>query len=67
MENPFDESRSKEQVQQAASSQAIANFGKIGHDGKEMVPAESPKVGGYGFVGTPSPAPGMHKLKRSRV
>jgi protein DGCR14 len=32
---------------------------KIGHDGKEILPSESPQVNGYGFMGTPSPAPGV--------
>lgn len=32
--------------------------GKVGPDGKELIPQESPKVNGYGFVTTPSPAPG---------
>lgn len=30
----------------------------MGPDGKELIPQESPKVNGYGFVATPSPAPG---------
>lgn len=32
--------------------------GKVGPDGKDLLPHESPKVNGYGYVGTPSPAPG---------
>ena len=32
--------------------------GKIGHDGKEIQPDQSPQVNGFSFVGTPSPAPG---------
>ena len=32
--------------------------GKVGPDGKELIPHESPRVGGFGFVATPSPAPG---------
>lgn len=30
----------------------------MGPDGKELIPQDSPKVNGYGFVATPSPAPG---------
>lgn len=30
----------------------------MGPDGKELIPQESPRVGGFGFVATPSPAPG---------
>ena len=37
----------------------LLSLGKIGHDGKEMLPSDSPNVNGYGFVGTPSPAPGV--------
>uniref|UniRef100_F6PX95 Ess-2 splicing factor homolog n=1 Tax=Bos taurus TaxID=9913 RepID=F6PX95_BOVIN len=33
--------------------------GKVGPDGKELIPHESPRVGGFGFVATPSPAPGV--------
>lgn len=32
--------------------------GKVGPDGKELIPHESPTVNGYGFERTPSPAPG---------
>lgn len=34
-------------------------LGKVGPDGKELIPHESPTVNGYGFEGTPSPAPGV--------
>lgn len=33
--------------------------GRIGLDGKEILPSNTPKMGGYGFMGTPSPAPGI--------
>lgn len=32
--------------------------GKVGPDGKELIPHESPSVNGYGYEATPSPAPG---------
>lgn len=35
--------------------------GKVGPDGKELIPQESPRVGGFGFVATPSPAPGKKR------
>lgn len=35
--------------------------GKVGPDGKELIPHESPRVGGFGFVSTPSPAPGERR------
>ncbi|BFZ19112.1 hypothetical protein BsWGS_22151 [Bradybaena similaris] len=56
---PFSNSKSREAMQKAASFQALINQGKIGHDGKEIQASQSPQVNGYGFVGTPSPAPGM--------
>ena len=33
--------------------------GQVGPDGKEIMPSDGPQVNGYGFVATPSPAPGM--------
>ena len=57
--NPWNRSKSREMMKQAASAKALANCGKIGHDGKEILPSESPQVNGYGFMGTPSPAPGV--------
>ncbi|XP_032459429.1 splicing factor ESS-2 homolog isoform X3 [Phocoena sinus] len=35
--------------------------GKVGPDGKELIPQESPRVGGFGFIATPSPAPGVNE------
>lgn len=32
--------------------------GKIGVDGKEIVLSQTPKIGGWSFVKTPSPHPG---------
>ncbi|XP_076106324.1 splicing factor ESS-2 homolog isoform X1 [Mytilus galloprovincialis] len=57
--NPWNRNKSREMMKQAASAKAMANCGKIGHDGKEILPSESPQINGYGFVGTPSPAPGV--------
>lgn len=34
--------------------------GKVGPDGKELIPHDSPTVNGYGYEATPSPAPGMN-------
>ncbi|XP_005102187.1 splicing factor ESS-2 homolog [Aplysia californica] len=56
---PFNTTKSKEAMQQAASFKALINKGKIGHDGKEMLQSQSPQVNGYGFMRTPSPAPGV--------
>ena len=46
---------------QAAANQVSKKQGKIGADGKEILPPESPRVNGYGFVATPSPAPGVNE------
>ena len=56
--NPFNLEKHKESINQAASIKAMKLHGKIGPDGKEILPVESPKVGGYGFVATPSITPG---------
>ncbi|CAH1801767.1 unnamed protein product [Owenia fusiformis] len=56
---PFNTAQSAEVITQAASERASALQGKIGVDGKEILPQQSPRVNGYGFVGTPSPAPGV--------
>uniref|UniRef100_A0A0A9YSI1 Protein DGCR14 n=1 Tax=Lygus hesperus TaxID=30085 RepID=A0A0A9YSI1_LYGHE len=55
---PFDESENKERIQDLAIIQARTLDGKIGVDGKEVV-SDVPKINGYGFVKTPSPAPGI--------
>ncbi|XP_030073550.1 splicing factor ESS-2 homolog [Microcaecilia unicolor] len=57
--DPFSQALSKSQLQQAAALNAQYKQGKVGPDGKELIPQESPKVNGYGFVATPSPSPGV--------
>ncbi|XP_023664202.1 splicing factor ESS-2 homolog isoform X1 [Paramormyrops kingsleyae] len=57
--DPFSRALNKSQLQQAAALNAQFKQGKVGPDGKELIPHESPKVNGFGFVGTPSPAPGV--------
>lgn len=37
---------------------AVAALGKIGPDGKEILPNATPKVNGYSFMPSPSPMPG---------
>ncbi|XP_071790863.1 splicing factor ESS-2 homolog [Asterias amurensis] len=59
--NPFSGQTDKTSaVAKSAAIKASMKLGKIGHDGKELLTAESPKVNGFGFVGTPSPAPGAY-------
>ncbi|KAH0625582.1 hypothetical protein JD844_015161 [Phrynosoma platyrhinos] len=60
LKDPFSQAVSKSQLQQAAALNAQYKQGKVGPDGKELIPQESPKVNGYGFVATPSPAPGVN-------
>ena len=55
---PFNADKNQQSLSGAAAAQARVVAGQIGPDGKEILPAQSPRVGGYSFVGTPSPAPG---------
>ena len=48
-----------DQPTQAMKSTINRMEGRIGLDGKEIMPTNTPKMGGYGFMGTPSPAPGV--------
>ncbi|XP_035248165.1 splicing factor ESS-2 homolog [Anguilla anguilla] len=57
--DPFSKALNKSQLQQAAALNAQFKQGKVGPDGKELTAHDSPKVNGYGFEGTPSPAPGV--------
>uniref|UniRef100_A0A3B3V150 Ess-2 splicing factor homolog n=1 Tax=Poecilia latipinna TaxID=48699 RepID=A0A3B3V150_9TELE len=57
--DPFSKALNKSQIQQAAALNAQFKQGKVGPDGKELIPHESPTVNGYGFERTPSPAPGV--------
>ena len=66
--NPFSGQTDKTSaVAKSAAIKASMKLGKIGHDGKELLTAESPKVNGFGFVGTPSPAPGNSKNNSREV
>uniref|UniRef100_A0A1A8QR91 DiGeorge syndrome critical region gene 14 n=1 Tax=Nothobranchius pienaari TaxID=704102 RepID=A0A1A8QR91_9TELE len=57
--DPFSKALNKSQIQQAAALNAQFKQGKVGPDGKELIPHDSPRVNGYGFERTPSPAPGV--------
>jgi protein DGCR14 len=61
LQDPFSQVLSKSQLQQAAALNAQHKLGNVGPDGKELIPQESPRVNGFGFVATPSPAPGMNE------
>ncbi|XP_053735500.1 splicing factor ESS-2 homolog [Synchiropus splendidus] len=56
--DPFSKALNKSQIQQAAALNAQFKQGKVGPDGKELIPHDSPTVNGYGYERTPSPAPG---------
>ncbi|GAB6029969.1 DiGeorge syndrome critical region protein 14 [Chamberlinius hualienensis] len=58
---PFNEVINRQAISAAAHVQARNREGKIGVDGKEFVAGEEPTVNGYGFLMTPSPAPGVNE------
>uniref|UniRef100_A0A1B6KB47 Uncharacterized protein n=1 Tax=Graphocephala atropunctata TaxID=36148 RepID=A0A1B6KB47_9HEMI len=58
---PFDETQNKETIQGLAINQSRILEGKIGVDGKEVTFGDTPKVNGFSFVKTPSPAPGVNE------
>ncbi|KAG8336287.1 DiGeorge syndrome critical region protein 14 [Homalodisca vitripennis] len=58
---PFDETQNKETIQGLAINQSRILEGKIGVDGKELTFGDTPKVNGFSFVNTPSPAPGVNE------
>lgn len=60
--NPFNEQQNKDVIQELAKTQAKAQEGKIGVDGKIVTCCDSPKVNGFSFVRTPSPSPGNFLL-----
>ncbi|XP_076139963.1 splicing factor ESS-2 homolog [Alosa pseudoharengus] len=57
--DPFSKALNKTQIKEAAALNAQYKQGKVGPDGKDLLPHESPKVNGYGYIGAPSPAPGV--------
>ncbi|KAL8594450.1 hypothetical protein ACOMHN_018158 [Nucella lapillus] len=57
--NPFGRTGGKELLQKAAVHKAMVNQGKIGHDGRELLAAQTPQVNGFKLMGSPSPAPGV--------
>ena len=58
---PFSTIHSKQSIADTATEKAKSMQGKIGPDGKEILPQQTPTVRGFGFVGTPSPAPGVNE------
>lgn len=59
--DPFKDALDRTKLIEAASENAKFNVGeRVGHDGKAILPTASPSVNGFGFVATPSPAPGVN-------
>lgn len=56
--NPFNDSKNKEAISEAAKTNAKSNVEKIGLDGLTQQ-QEMPQIRGFGFVKTPSPAPSI--------
>eukprot|EP00794_Sanderia_malayensis_P013759 gene13759-15198_t len=59
--DPFDSASCKRAMSESAKEHAFMKkqMGKIGPDGSLESPSETPRVKGYGFLATPSPAPGV--------
>ena len=58
--DPFPEDSCEDKLAAAAATRLAAQQGRIGVDGQVQGTNETPNVKGYGFVATPSPAPGMY-------
>nr|XP_039247947.1 splicing factor ESS-2 homolog [Styela clava] len=59
--DPFKNTLDRTKLVEAAAENARFGVGeRVGHDGKAIIPNASPAVNGYGFVATPSPAPGVN-------
>ena len=56
--DPFPDESCDGKLAAAAATRLAAKQGKIGVDGQAQGVSETPRVNGYGFVATPSPAPG---------
>ena len=56
--DPFPDESCDGKLAAAAAMRLAAKQGKIGVDGHVQGVSETPRVNGYGFVATPSPAPG---------
>ena len=56
--DPFPDESCDGKLAAAAATRLAAKQGKIGVDGQVQGISETPRVNGYGFVATPSPAPG---------
>ncbi|EDO41932.1 predicted protein [Nematostella vectensis] len=57
--NPFPDASCSGMLADASAAKLAQQQGKIGVDGQVIAPSETPKVNGFGFIATPSPAPGV--------
>lgn len=57
--DPFPDENCDDKLAAAAATRSAKQQGKVGVDGLVQGSNETPKVKGYGFVATPSPAPGV--------
>lgn len=64
--DPFPDESCDGKLAAAAATRLAAKQGKIGVDGQVQGVSETPRVNGYGFVATPSPAPGNLHVIHSR-
>jgi len=55
--NPFKEGENRDKIVQAFKENQVLAGEKVGHDGKSILPDESPKVNGYSYV---SDSPAVH-------
>lgn len=63
--DPFPDESCDDKLAAAAATRLAAQQGKIGVDGQVQGCIETPRVKGYSFVATPSPAPGMYSSRDS--
>lgn len=60
--DPFPDESCDGKLAAAAATRLASKQGKIGVDGHVHGASETPRVNGYGFVATPSPAPGNNSI-----
>ncbi|XP_032239193.2 splicing factor ESS-2 homolog [Nematostella vectensis] len=64
--NPFPDASCSGMLAGASAAKLAQQQGKIGVNGQVFAPSETPKVNGFEFVATPSPAPVSFAAARGR-
>lgn len=64
-QDPFHHNNVRSKLTQKMNENGTTGAEKIGPDGKSVIPQESPRVKGFGFVATPSPMPGKSESEKS--